>query len=346
MKTNVRRILHYILCGFTLVTGSAACSQSGYQVPRTSDGQPDLQGVWGNNTITPVERLDMFEGREFLTAEEMLLLAQTAGNIQAEGEDALFGDRVFASAVSGELQSSNDPATGNYDQFWLAERSVHNRTSQIIDPPNGKYPPLSEEGIARKARMDLVRNQNPANGERFETLDSHLDLSVDDRCISNGSPYLDSGYNSYWQIVQSREYVVILQEMFHDARVIPLTDMPPVSAAIELWHGDFRGHWDGDTLVVETRNYSDKSDYSHNRAELNVERFTRIGYRQLRYQLTSNQPDTYSAPFTQEIIFDYSDGDIYEFACHEGNYALPNMLRGAREEERREQERLTSRDGN
>jgi hypothetical protein len=111
--------------------------------------------------------------------------------------------------------------------------------------------------------------------------------------------------------------------------------MPPVSAAIELWHGDSRGHWDGDTLVVETRNYSDRSNFSHNRAELNVERFTRIGDRQLRYQLTSHQSDTYSAPYTREIIFDYSDGDIYEFACHEGNYALPNMLRGAREEERR-----------
>ena len=345
MKTNVRRIPHYILCAFTLVTASAACAQSGYQVPRTSDGQPDLQGVWGNDIITPVERPDMFEGREFLTAEEMQLLAEASGNIQAEVEDALFGESVFASALSGDL-GSNDPTTGNYDQFWMSERNVGTRTSQIIDPPNGKYPPLTEEGIARKAMMALVRNNSAANGPRFETLDSHLNLSLDDRCISNGSPYLDSGYNSYWQIVQSGEYVVILQEMIHEARVIPLTDMPHAPEAIEFLHGDSRGHWDGDTLVVETRNYSDKSELSYNRAELNVERFTRIGDRQLRYQLTSNQPDTYSAPFTQEIIFDYSDGDIYEFACHEGNYALPNMLRGAREEERREQERLTSRDGN
>ena len=345
MKTSVSRIPHYILCIFTIVTGSAACAQSGYQAPRTSDGHADLQGVWGNNTITPVERPDMFEGREFLSAEEMQLLAQTTGEIQAETEDALFGESVITSALSGEIKS-NDPTTGNYDQFWLAERNVHNRTSQIIDPPNGKYPPLTDEGIARRARVALVRNNSAATGERFETLDSHLDLSLDDRCISNGAPYLDSGYNSYWQIVQSRDYVVILQEMMHDARVIPLTDIPHVSAAIELWHGDSRGHWDGDTLVVETRNYSDRSDYSHNRAELNVERFTRIGDGQLRYQITSHDPGTYSAPYTREILFDYSDGDIYEFACHEGNYALANMLRGAREEERREQERQTSRDGN
>ena len=334
MKTNVSRIPHYILSIFTLVTASTACAQSGYQVPRTSDGQPDLQGVWGNDIITPVERPDMFEGREFLTGEEMQLLAEASGEVQSEAGDALFGESVFASALSGDL-GSNDPSTGNYDQFWMSERNVGTRTSQIIDPANGKYPPLTEEGIARKARMALVRNNSAANGPRFETLDSHLDLSLDDRCISNGSPYLDSGYNSYWQIVQSGEYVVILQEMIHEARVIPLTDMPHAPEAIEFLHGDSRGHWDGDTLVVETRNYSDKSELSHNRAELNVERFTRIGDRQLRYQLTSNDPGTYSAPYTREIIFDYSDGDIYEFACHEGNYALANMLRGAREEERR-----------
>ena len=252
----------------------------------------------------------------------------------AEADDALFGESVITSALSGDT-GSNDPTTGNYDQFWLAERSIHNRTSQIIDPPNGKYPALTEEGIARRARMAQLRNNSAAAGERFETLDSYETLSQDDRCITNGAPYLDSGYNSYWQIVQSKEHVVILQEMMHDARIIPLTDMPHAPEAIELLHGDSRGYWDGDTLVVETRNYSDRSELSHNRAELNVERITRIGDGQLRYQLTSNDPGTYSAPYTREIIFDYSDGDIYEFACHEGNYALPNMLQGAREEERR-----------
>ena len=123
--------------------------------------------------------------------------------------------------------------------------------------------------------------------------------------------------------------------MIHDARIIPIKSMPILSDEIELLHGDSRGYWDGDTLVVETRNFSNRSELSHNRAELNVERFTRIGETELRYQITSNDPGTYSATYTREIIFDYSDGDIYEFACNEGNYALPNMLRGAREEERR-----------
>ena len=335
MKINMTRIPPYILCILAVVTGSAACAQAGYQVSRTSDGQPDIQGVWANNTVTPVQRPDLFEGREFLTAQEMQIISQRAGEITAEADDALFGESVITSALSGDT-GSNDPTTGNYDQFWLAERSIHNRTSQIIDPPNGKYPALTEEGIARRARMGQLRNNSAAAGERFETLDSYETLSQDDRCITNGAPYLDSGYNSYWQIVQSKEHVVILQEMMHDARIIPLTDMPHAPEAIELLHGDSRGYWDGDTLVVETRNYSDRSELSHNRAELNVERITRIGEGQLRYQLTSNDPGTYSAPYTREIIFDYSDGDIYEFACHEGNYALPNMLQGAREEERRE----------
>jgi hypothetical protein len=345
MKTNVGRIPHYILCVFTLATGSAACAQSGYQVPRTSEGQPDLQGVWGNNTITPVERPDIVEGREFLSAEEMQQLEGRVSEIESDSGAALFADEVYIAALSGEI-NSNDPTTGNYDNSWLVERSVGNRTSQIIDPSNGKYPPLSEEGIAERARVAQIRNKNAANGERFETLDSWLDLQTDDRCISNGAPYLDSGYNSYWQIVQSREYVVIVQEMFHDARVIPLIDMPHVSEAIELWHGDSRGYWDGDTLVVETRNYSDKHNRSVNTAELNVERLTRIGDRQLRYLLISHQPKTYTAPFTLELIFDYADGAIFEVACHEGNYAMTNMLRGAREEERRERERLESGNNN
>ena len=337
MKSTKSRVPTCFLCLFTIITGSAALAQSGYQVPRTIDGQPDFQGVWANNSVTPVERPDVFEGREFLTAEEIQLIAQRAGQITAETDDALFGESVITAALTGDT-NSNDPSTGNYDQFWLAERNVSTRTSQIIDPPNGKYPPLTEEGIARREREAQIRNSSATAGERFETLDSHETLSLDDRCITDGVPYLISGYNSYWQIVQSKDYFVIVQEMIHNARIIPLTEKPHAPETIELWHGDSRGYWDGDTLVIETRNFSDKSGHSHNRAELNVERLTRIGDRQMQYQITSNDPGTYTAPYTREIIFDYSDDDIYEFACHEGNYALPNMLRGAREAERRERE--------
>jgi hypothetical protein len=164
---------------------------------------------------------------------------------------------------------------------------------------------------------------------------SWLDLSVDDRCISYGAPYLNAGYNSYWQIVQSKDHVVIVQEMMHDARVIPLAGTSHVDANIGLWHGDSRGYWDGDTLVVETSNFSGKSTFEHNRSRVNVERFTRIGDQQLRYQITVDQPDMYTAPYTREIILEHSSGPLFEYACHEGNYSMENILRGAREQERR-----------
>ncbi len=312
--------MRLVICAVGILASTFAVNvwADDWQVSRTIDGQPDLQGVWANNTLTPIERPDMFEGREFLTQEEIQFLQQRVREITDGDGDALFGDGAFAAAVSGEV-SSYDPSTGNYDQAWLVERNVHSRTSQIIDPANGKYPSRTDAAIARA--NSSRRGQPPA---------SWLDLTVDDRCISYSAPYLSAGYNSYWQIVQSKDHVVIYQEMMHDARIIPLTGMPHAPESIQLWHGDSRGYFDGDTLVVETRNYSDKSSFSHNRARLNVERFTRISDTELRYQITSDQPDTFSAPFTREIIFDFSEQPIYEYACHEGNYALPNILRGAR----------------
>lgn len=295
-------------------------------MPRTADGHPDLQGVWANNTITPVERPDVYEGREFLTAEEQQFLARRVVEIQEEDGDALFGGGVFQAAVSGEVRSY-DPSTGNYDQAWLVEREVHNRTSQIIDPPNGKFPPKTESALAAERERFSQRNQSPG---------SWLDLSTDDRCLSYGAPYLNPGYNSYWQIVQSRDHIVIYQEMIHDARIVRLGDKPPLDESIRLMNGDSRGYWDGDTLVVETRNFTDKNSHEHNRSEFNIERFTRINANQIRYQITVHQPDVYTAPYTRELVLDASADSIYEYACHEGNYSMANILRGAREQERRE----------
>ena len=291
-----------------------------WEVPRTADGYPDLQGVWANNTITPIERPDAYGGREFLTDEEQHFLARRVVEIQEEDGDALFGGGVFQAAVSGEVRSY-DPTTGNYDQAWLVERQVHNRTSQIIDPPNGKYPPKTEAAIAEQRVRISQRNDIP---------ESWLDLSTDDRCLSYGAPYLNSGYNSYWQIVQSRDHVVIYQEMIHDARIVRLGDKPPLDESIRLMNGDSRGYWDGDTLVVETRNFTDKNSHEHNRSEYNIERFTRINASQIRYRITVHQPDIYTAPYTRELILDVSPDPIYEYACHEGNYSMANILRGAK----------------
>lgn len=302
-------------------------ADANYRVPHTIDGQPDLQGVWANNTITPVERPAVFGDKVFLTDDDVAFLNQRIAEITAQDGDALFGGGVLEAAFSGEVKSY-DPSTGNYDQAWMAQRAVHRRTSQITDPPNGKFPPRTETAIAMAADRMERREEHPA--------DSWEDRPLSERCISYGAPYLGSGYNSYWQIVQSRDYVTIIQEMIHDVRVIPLTGIPHADEAIKLWHGDSRGWFEGDTLVIETTNYSNKSDYGPDaQAKVNLERLTRISDSALRYEITSDDPGTYVAPYTREIIFDQSPDPIYEYACHEGNYGMRNILSGHRAEERR-----------
>ncbi len=317
---NLNRGLLILLIASAIPSISA--QGSGWE-QRTIDGQPDLQGVWGNNTITPVERPDRFGERQYLTEEEQNLLRRRISEINEEDGDALFGDGVFDAAFSGEVVSY-DPSTGNYDQSWLVERSIHNRTSQIVDPPNGKFPPRVEDSSGLNFNRPQRGNTAPS---------SWTDLTVDDRCISYGAPYLNAGYNSYWQIVQSENHVVIMQEMMHDARIVPLTEKPELDEKIQLWHGDSRGYFDDDTLVVETTNFSGKSTFGHNRSRMNIERFTRLNANQLLYQITVDQPDTYSAPYTREFIMDFTPDPIYEYACHEGNYSMANILRGARVQE-------------
>lgn len=315
---------------FTAMPGLAQEADPDWQMPRTIDGQPDLQGVWENNTITPVERPAVFGDKEFLTDEDIEFLENRLQEIYAAGEDALFGGGVLEAAFSGKIESY-DPSTGNYDSQWMAHRTIHRRTSQIIDPPDGQYPPRTEEAVAAARELREHREAHPA--------DSWTDRPLGERCLSFGAPRLGSGYNSYWQIVQSADTVVIYQEMAHDARIIPLTDKPHADEKIKLWHGDSRGWWEGDTLVIETTNYSDASSTSPRTDEKrNVERLTRISDSALRYQLTSYDPGAFTAPYTREIIFDHTNDEIYEYACHEGNYGMENILRGHRAEERRARE--------
>jgi len=310
-----------------LLAGQAiAQSDADWQLPRTIDGHPDLQGVWENNTITPVERPDLFGDKEFLSDEDVNFLGNRLNEISQQAGDALFGEGVLEAAFSGEVKSY-DPTTGNYDQQWMADRTIHRRTSQIIDPPTGKFPPRTERAIAAARELAEHRLAHPA--------DTWEDRPLGERCVSFGAPRLGSGYNSYWQIVQSRDTVAIIQEMAHDTRIIPLVAKPHVDEKIHLWHGDSRGYWDGDTLVVETTNYSDKSSTGPDTSKkVNVERLTRIGENAIQYQFTSDDPGTFTAPYTREIIFDKTPDKIYEYACHEGNYGMTNILSGHRAQER------------
>ncbi len=325
----MNKILGYCNSAASLLLASSlaiAQTDSDWEVSRTIDGHPDLQGVWANNTITPVERPEIFGDKLFLTDEDVDFLQQRMAQITQEGGDALFGEGVLAAAFSGEIKSY-DPTTGNYDSQWMVDRKIHRRTSQIIDPANGQYPARTEQAIAAARDLAQHRLDHPA--------DSYTDRPLGERCLSFGAPRLSSGYNSYWQIVQSRDTVAIIQEMAHDVRIIPLVARPHIDEDIKLWHGDSRGYWDADTLVVETTNYSDKSSTSPDASrKVNLERLTRISDEAIQYQFTSNDPGAFTAAYTREITLDHTADDIYEYACHEGNYGMTNILSGHRAEER------------
>ena len=330
MKQQRQKVI-WTLMFSSLVAATAllnpALSNEDWKLGRTINGQPDLQGVWANNSITPVERPERFADREYLSDEEMQFLEQRMSEISAGGGDALFGESVLDAAFSGN-ELSRDAQTGNYDQQWMVERTLDNRTSQIIDPPNGRFPARTPEAIAHGRERAAYRQEHPA--------DSWLDRSLSERCVHRGVPNLRPGYNSYWQIVQSRDHVTSIQEMFHDVRIIPLTDMPDLHEGIRLWNGSSRGYWEGDTLVIDTGNINEKSDSGLNTQErVYQERLTRISETELQYDFIVHDPGTFTADYTRRIIFGYSNDKIYEYACHEGNYGMMNILSGHRIEEAR-----------
>jgi hypothetical protein len=314
-----------LLVAFSALGSSVGAAEDSWEAPKTIDGQPDLQGVWANNAITPVERPEVFGDREFLTDDEMQFLKEKITEINAGGGDALFGDSVLEAAFSGNV-ASRDEETGNYDAQWMVDRTLQNRTSQIIDPPNGRYPPRTEAAIADVRARSIYSQEHPA--------DSWLDRSLSERCVHRGVPNLRSGYNSYWQIVQTKDHVSIIQEMFHDVRIIPLTDIPKLHEDIRLWNGSSRGYWDGETLVIETQNINEASDPGlDTQRRIYQERITRIAASELQYDFIVHDPGTYTADYTRRLIFEYSNDSIYEYACHEGNYGMENILSGHRVEE-------------
>ena len=308
------------------VMGGTASAQQNWSVPRTADGHPDLQGVWTNNSATPMQRPAAFEGKELLTDEELAVFQARAAELHAnEQAGNLLGPLLFQQVLQDPNFREFDAGTGNYNSFWLVERELDNRTSLIIDPPNGRTPPVTD--AARERR----RNQPRPTGGRA---DSHERRSFLDRCISYGVPNLLAGYNSYFQIFQSANQVVVMQELIHDARVIPIDDTPHLDATVRQLHGDSRGHWEGDTLVVETTNYSSRGAYRGATEGVRViERFTRVAPDIVEYVVTFDDPDTWAQPWTLMIPLKASADAIFEYACHEGNYAIAGILSGARAEE-------------
>ena len=307
---------------------STAAARAG-AVARTPDGHPDLQGVWANNTVTPLQRPKQWENKKTLTDAEVANLQKFAARITENDGDAQFGDGFILAVLNQvEKPKSYDPGTGNYNQFWVVERDWHDRrTSLIVDPPDGKLPPMTPEGEKRRAAE--------AEHRRAHAFEDPEVFPLGERCVNFGIPRVTAGYNSYIQIVQSPGYVMIMSEMAHDARIIPLDGRPHLDSRLRVWNGDSRAHWEGDTLVIDTINFSPKSEFmgSHDTLHL-TERRTRIGPQILNYEFTVNDPTMWTAPWTAMIPLKHKNEAIYEYACHEGNDAIANMLRGHRYEER------------
>ena len=304
-------------------------------VPRTPDGHPDLQGVWSNNSATPLERPEVLGDRAHLTDEEVATLQARAGELFNGETDAAFGGSVFETVLkdandyqSGDGVTAETPdGTGNYNQFWLVDREFDNRTSMIVDPPNGRLPARTAEAAQRAEAERALRRAHPA--------DSYSDRSIDDRCITYGVPRTSAGYNSYFQILQTPTHVAILQEMIHEVRLIPMMAQPHLPRNIRQYTGDSRARWEGDTLVVETTNFSPKSNVRGSTERIRtVERFTRVASDTLNWEVTFTDADTWTDPWTLMIGLKKSDEAIFEYACHEGNYSMGGILSGHRAEER------------
>jgi hypothetical protein len=297
-----------------------------WTAPRTPDGRPDLQGNWTNNSVTPLQRPKAWAGKLSLTDTDLAALKRLVAEVTEDGGDAQFGDSIIENALAGiKNATSTDRGTGNYNQFWLVDRTVDDRrTSLIIDPPDGRLPPPTAAALARQAAAAAERGQR--------RLDNPEERGLGERCVNFGVPKMGAGYNSYYQIVQTPGHVVFLSEMAHDARIIPLDGRPHVNGTIRLWNGDPRGRWEGDTLVVESGNFSPKSEFRGSRENLQlVERFTRVGPNSLSYEVTVTDPTEWARPWTAMIPLTRTDELIYEYACHEGNYrSMEGSLKGTR----------------
>jgi hypothetical protein len=299
--------------------------------PRTADGHPDLQGFWANNNATPLERPKDLAGRTSLTDEEVVTLRKKAHELFTGQGDAAFGDTLFETVyanVKGTKKGfkSTDGETGDYSSVWNDERDWDNRTSLITDPPDGRLPPMTPEGQKRREANAAARLRPAASPE---------DRALQERCITYGSPQLVAGYQSYYQVVQTPKSVVIMTEMIHDARAIPLDAGPHLPSTVHQWFGDSRGHWEGNTLVVDTTNFTDRFPFHGSSNKLHVvERFTRTAEDTITYQFTVNDPTTWDKPWTAEIPWVKNDALIFEYACQEGNYGMANVLSGARATEK------------
>ncbi len=291
-----------------------------WTLSRTSDGQPDLQGFWTNTTYVPLERPKNVT-KEFYTKEEMAEVIKRAA--LEENEQTVPGTTpdVHYDFTQFGLDRSQGPLAFNL------------RTSLIVDPREGRLPPLSTEGERRAAERAATRKRMGGPTDAAENQPLSVRCIIMDRI---GPPMLAGAYNNNYQIVQTPGYVMILVEMIHDVRIIPLDGRPHLPQNLRQWTGSYRGHWEGDTLVVETRNLNGKMAFQGSSENMTLtERFTRVAEDTIRYQFTVEDPSTWTRPWSAEVPWAKTIGPLFEHACHEGNYGLGNILAGARVEEQK-----------
>jgi hypothetical protein len=331
------------------VAALALCAQTAkkpYTPKHLPDGHPDLQGVYDLATLTPVER--PFNSPAVYTKEEAKKRESASAKASAEGDKSISGDRA-APPKGGDGSVGAAGNVGGYNTGWLDRGSSFTvvdgqiRSSIVVDPSDGRVPGLTQAAIQRATAMrarptsDQQESSNDPGLERAPgAYDDPERRPLGERCLlgfgsTSGPPALpDYFYNNLHQIVQTPDSIMILTEMVHDARVIRMNaqHLPP---KIRMWMGDSVGHWEGDTLVVDTTNFTNKTRFRGSTENLHVvERFTRLDDHTLLYRFTAEDPQTWTRPWTGEMAWPATDGKIYEYACHEGNYALTDILKGAR----------------
>ena len=317
-------VVGVIVAAVSLNAQSRTPAADTWTAARTPDGHPDLQGIWTTHTFTPLVRPARYALQEFLTDEEV---AELSTLLTQDDVDPLVAGIFGASDEERRKRVvQNDPT--HYDNaLWLATPELKplssKRTSLIYDPPDGKIPPTTPEARERAAARRAAAG-----------LDSYENRPLQERCIiwtHEGPPMLPPPYNDVLQIIQTSSYVVVFRELETAPRLIPIDGRPRLPENIRRWAGDSRGRWEGETLVVETTNFTGKTAFQGASAALHVvERFTRVSADRILYQFTVDDPDTWTRPWSAEIPMTATKGPMFEYACHEGNHGLPNILGGAR----------------
>jgi hypothetical protein len=297
--------------------------------PRTAWGKPDLTGVWDFRTITPLERPANLADKEFLTEEE----AAKAEQDVVERNRRIDERPAERTTAGGNVDTRADGTPGFYNNFWLdggTKPVGTRRTSLVIDPPNGRVPALTPAAQKRVEERRAYLKEHPA--------DSYEDRSASDRCIlgfNAGPPLTPGGYNQNMQVVQTRDHVVLMTEMVHTARIVPLDGRPQLNASFRQWSGEARGRWEGDTLVIETTNFKEERRWRGSTANMKlIERLTLLDPDTLEYKYTVIDPDTWTSPWTAAIPLRRTTEPMYEYACHEGNHSMVGILSGQRAADR------------